>query len=152
MNGQWDAWSCPVAIKFCADTDEVSTCRGTEAGVCCIEHMDGRSLHAAGSIAHVRHRIHSIKFNSKTYALYRDVLGDPAVRDQINTGELILCSGRWCNRAMTQGELASALVCPNRNPCGNVIHASHYSDWHKSNSNRFFCPECLLGARAGWMP
>jgi hypothetical protein len=145
-NGEFDAWSTPVGIEFYAHRDEVTTCGGTEVGVCCIENMDHVSLNLAGYRARVQHRIHSIKFDARTYILYRDVLGDPAVRDQINTGELIMCSGRWCHRGMTQEELGFALVCPNRNPCGNVIHASHYNDWHKTNSKRFLCPECWRSA------
>ena len=102
--------------------DELTTCRGTQAGVRCIENMDGTTLNVAGLRAIVQHRIRSIKFRAKTYCLYRDVLADQQVRDQITTGELIMCSGRWCYPGMTGAELADALVCPNRNPCGNLIH------------------------------
>ena len=76
-NGQFDAWSAPVGIEFCANRREVTTCRGTQVGVCCIEKMDGLSQYPAGYRALVQHRIHSIQFNAKTYILYRDVLGDP---------------------------------------------------------------------------
>ena len=147
-NGLFDAWSTPVGIEFMTHRDELTTCQGTQAGVRCIENMDGTTLNVAGLRAIVQHRIRSIKFRAKTYCLYRDVLADQQVRDQITTGELIMCSGRWCYPGMSGAELADALVCPNRNPCGNLIHERALyplfsSGWHKTNSNRFFCPECL---------
>lgn len=151
-NGLFDAWSTPVGIEFKTHSDELTTCRGTEAGVRCIENMDGRILNLAGLRAIVQHRIHRIKFSVRTYCLYRTNLADQHMRDQITTGELIMCSGRWCYPGMTGAELADALVCPNHNnPCSKLIHAraNYYSSgWHKTNKKQFFLPRMLAEACA----
>ena len=143
--GSFDAWSTPVGIQFLVHTDELSTCRGTEAGVCCITHMDFRQLHVAGTRANVQHRILCIKFNVKTYELYRDVLADEQVRASIRSGEFVMCSGRRCYPSMAEPAVADALVCPNRNPCGKVIRFDDrwHNAWHKTRSGRYLCAECL---------
>ena len=66
-NGFFDAWSTPVGIEFMTHRDELTTCRGQQAGVRCIENMDGRTLNVAGLRAVVQHRIRRIKFSAKRY-------------------------------------------------------------------------------------
>ena len=140
----FDAWSTPVGIELLTYTKELTTCPGTQAGVHCIENMDGQSLNLAGLRFRVQHRIRSIQFELETYKLYRNVLGDEEVREAITEGAFIMCSGRWCWPGMTAEALADALVCPNRNTCGNVIHArlAWTNAWDRTNTGWWMCPGC----------
>ena len=143
-NGFFDAWSTPVAIGFLTYRHEVTTCRGTQVGVHCIENMDGQSLNSEGLTFCVQHRIRTIQFKLETYKLYRDVLGDEQVREAIKGGAFIMCAGRWCFLGMTAEAVSDALVCPNRNPCGNVIHwrFARTGGWYKTNGGWWMCPKC----------
>ena len=143
-DGDFDAWSTPVVIALLTHLREETTCRGTQAGVLCIENMDEVSLNEQGLTCRVLHRIRFIQFQLDTYLLYRNVLGDVNVREAIKAGVLVMCSARCCWVGMTTEQLAHALVCPNRNPCGNVIEWSIALScgWYKTKAGRWVCPRC----------
>jgi hypothetical protein len=145
--GDFDAWSTPVGIKFLALQGEVTTIPGIPA--VCQEKLGDVEL-CTGRTIQLQDRICSIQFEITTYTLYRDQLGDQLIRDRIAKGDLIMCSAKWCNIAMTKEQLASALVCPIVNPCGKVIAASRSSSWIKTNSKRYFCHECFHSAFVNW--
>ena len=138
--GDFDAWSTPVGIMFSALDGEVTTIPGIPS--VCQEKLGDVGL-CTGSTAQVQHRILGIHFTIATYTLYRNNLGDQVIRDQIANGELIMCSAKWCNITMTTEQRASALVCPNVNPCGKVIAASRAINWIKTNTKRYYCHECF---------